>query len=363
MTDGVQIAAEVFDRRIDAVCEGMNREGLGAFVVTNPDNVRYLTGFPWGVHSYLLVTSAGETVLVVRPTEYQQAVEESRVTRIILADVDPIEKHLAAEIDGMDRVGFEPHFLSTASLDRLSKFQRRELFVALPDLVTEMRAIKEPWEVDLIHQACRIFDRLMEKIVPGLETGMSEIEILAQIEHGARLEGADGFWFPSIVLSGPRSAQPHGIPSARRVQQGDFLKVDLGPTFSGYASDATRTLAFGTPSARMEEVYGVVHRAQLAALDACGAGVPCSEVHNTAAAVIDEAGYGRYFNHPVGHGVWGPPLVGGESGRLLEEGMVITVEPGIYIPGWGGVRIEDSVLITAEGCEILHSYTKDLVVV
>ncbi|MFO8059237.1 MAG: Xaa-Pro peptidase family protein [Bacillota bacterium] len=362
MTDDAVIPVDAFDTRVDALRGDLGERGLDGLLVTSPDNVRYLTGFPWGVHSYLLVAMS-ETVLIVRPTEHQQAIEEAKVSRIVLAGEESAEKLLARELEGMPRVGFEPDFLHVDAFDQISEFRGRDCLLPASGLVTEMRAIKEPWEVDLIGRACRIFDLVMEKLVPELSAGMTENEILGRAEQLARLEGADGFWFPSIVLSGPRSALPHGMPTSRPARGGEFLKLDLGPTFAGYASDATRTLAFGPASGRMKEVYRTVLRAQLAALDSCRAGVPCCELHNAAARVIEDAGYGQYFNHPVGHGVWGPPLVGADSNRPLEAGMVITVEPGIYIPGWGGVRIEDSVVVTEEGCQILHSFPKDMVVV
>lgn len=354
--------AGAYEARLFRLQAAMGRLGLDAFLVTNPDNTRYLTGFTWGQHAYLLVTGR-EAVLVVRPTEHQQAVEEACACRVVPADLHDTEAVVARWVQAPVALGFEPAFLSVQAQGLLRKHLPGGVeFVAQPHLVTELRAVKEPWEHELIRRACAIYDRTLEEAIPELAPGMTENELAARLEYAARSLGADGFWFPSIVVAGARAALPHGRPSYYQAQAGDLLKIDMGPTFHGYPSDATRTLVFGPVTTEVRRVHALVRKAQLAALEACRPGEPCSRVHQAASTIIDDAGYGRYFNHPVGHGVWGPPLVGPGVERPLVPGMVITVEPGIYIPGWGGVRIEDSVLITGTGCEVLHSFEKDLVV-
>lgn len=350
------------ERRIERLRTALRDQGFDAMLVTHPDNVWYLTGFTWGQNAYLLVR-ADRTLLVTRPTEYEEAREVAQACEVRVAEGQEAERMVADAMAGLGEVAFEPPSLSVQRLESL----RACLPVGVnlipgADPVGEMRAIKEGWELELIRQACRVFDVMMEEVVPGLRPGMSENEMAARLEFAARCRGADGFWFPSIVVSGPRTAFPHGRPSPRQVGAGELLKIDMGPTWARYPSDATRTVVFAPCSAEVERIYGSVRRAQEAALAVCRPGVPCGEVDQAARAVLEEAGYGPSFIHPVGHGVGGPPLVGPGVERPLVAGMVITVEPGVYVPGLGGVRIEDTVAITPDGREVLHSYPKDLTV-
>jgi len=352
----------VFTERINRVRALCEAQSLDAIVVTNPDNVRYLTSFRWGIHSILLV-SMQQAILVARPTEYQQAVEESFGCEVVLSQHKRPEQVIAKYVSSVARVGYEPLSMSKHSYDTLrASLPDQVSLVESQDMVTEMRAVKEEWEIANIRKACVIYDQMAERVIPNLKTGMSELEMENLLEFEARRLGADGFWFPSIVVSGPRSALPHGAASSRTVAPGEFLTIDMGPMYHGYPSDATRTIAFGAVSAEMQKVYDTVYDAQLQTLQACKPGAIASHVHDVSVRVIENAGYGRYYNHGVGHGVWGPPAVAPGSDRPLLPGMVVTIEPGIYIPGWGGVRIEDSVLITEHGHEALHSYTKHLVV-
>lgn len=351
-----------FEGRMERLRALLEEQGLDAMLVTHPDHVWYLTGFTWGQHDYLLVRG-DRAVLVVRPTEYEEARAGAHACEVRVAEGKEMERMVADAMAGLGAVAFEPPSLSVQRLESLrARLPEGVNLVPGADLVGEMRAVKEAWELELIRKACRVFDGMMEEVVPQLRPGMSENEMAARLEFAARCRGADGFWFPGKVVSGPRSAFPHGRPSAREAGAGELLTIDMGPTWARYPSDATRTVVFGPCSSEVERIYESVRRAQEAALKVCRPGVSCAEVDRAARAVLEKAGYGPFFIHPVGHGVGGPPLVGPGVERPLVAGMVITVEPGVYIPGVGGVRIEDTVAITPDGREVLHSYPKDLMV-
>jgi Xaa-Pro aminopeptidase len=338
--------------------------GLDGFLVTGADPVRYLTGFAWGQHGYLAVTGE-RAVLVVRPTEHQEAREEvgAGVEVVLAQEASAAERAAAEALKGSDRVGFDPGTLTVRAWELLrGKVSADTELLPHGELLAELRAVKEPGELESTRRAAGIYDRALTEVVPELTAGVTELEITARLEYACRLAGAEGFWFPSIVASGPRSALPHGLGTTRRVRPGEPLVIDMGPIFAGCPSDATRTVFIQPPEPAIREVYEVVLEAQQAALEVVREGVPCSEVDRAARRVIDAAGYGEHFNHPVGHGVGGPPVVGPDVKRPLAAGMVITVEPGIYLPGRGGVRIEDTVVVTSAGCEVLHSFPKTLTV-
>jgi Xaa-Pro aminopeptidase len=213
------------------------------------------------------------------------------------------------------------------------------------DVILRLRAVKDAGELALIRKAQAITDAAFAHLVQWLRCGVSELEVAAELEHFMRLEGADGLAFPSIVASGPNSANPHAVPTQRLLQDGDLVVLDFGARLGGYCSDMTRTVCMGTPTSQQRQIYDVVLAAHEAGKQAIAAGVAASAVHNAAAAVIDEAGFGQYFVHSLGHGVGidihEQPTLHAKSNDLLAAGNVVTVEPGIYLPGVGGVRIED----------------------
>jgi Xaa-Pro aminopeptidase len=232
-------------------------------------------------------------------------------------------------------------------------------------LVEELRAIKDQAELNAIRNAAKITDGVMNRVAEIAITGMTEAELAWELECAMRFGGAARMTFPVIVASGPNAALPHHMPGDRRLQRGDILLVDMGASFSGYGSDLTRTFIIGeTPDRHFEERYDVVARAHGAAIQGLGPNVTGREVDRLARNVIADAGYGEQFGHGLGHGVG---LEGHEAPRLsttasdapLAPGMVATVEPGIYVPGWGGIRIEDLVLITASGHEVISQCPKE----
>ncbi len=233
----------------------------------------------------------------------------------------------------------------------------------LKSVVEKLREIKDPAETELLRQAVAVADSAFEQVLGHMGPGVSEIEIAAHLEFSMRCHGADKASFDTIIASGYRGALPHGTASQRKVESGDLIVLDFGAYSAGYCSDMTRTVAVGRASQEQKKIYDIVLEAQMAVLEAVKPGKRCSEIDRVAREIIAAHGYGDNFGHGLGHGVGlevhESPALTTRSQEILVPGMVITVEPGIYIDGWGGVRIEDMVLVTADGCEILTGSGKE----
>jgi Xaa-Pro aminopeptidase len=355
MTDRLKkLQAEIRGRRV------------GAFLVTNLHNIRYLVGYS-GSNGLLMVHS-GEALFLTDFRYQEQAREEVRgcQTRISARDLfeDLPEVPQARRVR---RLGFEPESLTYAQFSRLRKKLRHARWIPLARPVEQFRRIKDREELHLIRRAAAIADRAFKESLPLVQPGVRERDLAAELDYRLRRLGATAPAFETIVASGPRSALPHATPTSRRIRKGDFIVFDLGAQFGGYCSDMTRTVLVGKPTARHREVYELVLRAQAAALKAARAGVKAALVDRAARQIIEQAGYGKNFGHALGHGVGLEvhelPGLSSRSENTLEKDEVVTIEPGVYVPGWGGVRIEDLVRVTKGGCEILTSTTKRLVVV
>jgi Xaa-Pro aminopeptidase len=328
-------------------------------IVTTPANVVYLTGFE-SSNAALVVDV--ERVRLYADFRYAQAaqavegVEFVETARSLIAD-------LGQTLSG--RVGFESGHLT---YDRFEVLRDLGLeLVPRSGQVEALRAIKGEDEVDRIRQAAQIADRAIEALAKEPFVGRSEREIAWRLQELLHAHGADGLAFESIVASGPSGAKPHGRPTDRIVQRDELVTVDWGARAGGYVSDCTRTFATGRPPDELARVYEVVREAQAAAVAAIRPGMTGREADAIARDPIAEAGYGEFFGHGLGHGlgmdVHEVPGVRPESEDVLEPGMVVTVEPGIYVPGSGGVRIEDLCVVREDGLEVLSSFRKDLVVV
>jgi Xaa-Pro aminopeptidase len=232
--------------------------------------------------------------------------------------------------------------------------------------LTESNAIKTEREIELISQAAALGDRCFSHILGFIKPGLSEKEVAAEIERYLFENGAEGLAFPTISVSGERSCLPHGEPSDKRIEKGEFLTLDFGAVVGGYCGDMTRTLAIGSATPEMRRVYDTVLEAQLAAMDFLRAGVRCSEADKTARDRIEAAGYGKYFIHGLGHGVGKlvheAPTLNAKSGETLAENMAVTIEPGVYIPGEFGVRIEDLAIVTESGIINKVKSAKELII-
>jgi Xaa-Pro aminopeptidase len=358
-------------RRRDELRRDLSTEGLDALVIASPVNVTYLTGFSGD--SSVLVLTAGRAVLISDPRYTGQISDECpgldthirAPTRKLPEAVADVLGLLAAR-----SAGFESGAVTVAEFEALSALTPALAWKPGADRVERRRMVKDEVELAEIREAIDIAERAFAAVRALLRPDDREKDLADQIEMAVRRAGGLGSCFPPIVAVGERAALPHCPPTERRVSEASLLLVDWGATGPRqYKSDLTRVLdtrknATSPPDPRLPEVHGVVLRAQQAALRAIRPGVPARDVDAAARAVIAEAGYGDYFSHGLGHGiglaVHEGPAVRPNSDAVLAAGMVFTVEPGVYVPGWGGVRIEDDVLVTPDGCTVLTQVPRDL---
>ena len=339
---------------------------LDAVLVSDPYDVRYLSGFT-GDDTYLII--GHEAGLICTDSRYWAQVADE-VTGLELVRTERLlEDTLAAVAAHWGKgvvLGFQGTHLSYATYRRLRRLHSGGLRT-VGDAVTALRQVKDGAEVARIRRAAQLTDAALQAVVEAGLVGRSERDVAWQIERELHERGAQGLAFPSIVASGAWGALPHATPRDRPIERNELVVIDTGATFDGYRSDITRTLATGELDEELRHVYEVVLRAQQAGLAAVRGGVDGKAVDAAARTVITEAGYGEYFGHGTGHGVGLEihelPRLGRLRGDPLAAGMVVTVEPGIYLEGRGGVRIEDTVLVTNDGCEILTAFPKELRVV
>jgi Xaa-Pro aminopeptidase len=345
--------------------ELIRKANADALLVTNFKNVTYLTGFT-GDDSYLLVTLNGET-LITDPRYTTQLADEC--PGLPLEVREPGVKMLTAvtrvvEAAKVGRLGIEGNS-ATVSLERsLTKAAPKAQHVVTENLVERLRIVKDKSEVDATRAACVQARRAFDVVRASLTADMTELDVAAELEYQARRFGAKSLSFPAIVAVGPRAALPHATPTQRKLGESDFTLIDWGANSGLYMSDLTRIIVTGKISPKLRKIYGVVLKAQLAAIDAIRPGVTCEQVDRVARKIITRAGFGKAFGHGLGHGTGleiheAPRLAVGQKAKL-RPGMIVTVEPGIYVPGWGGVRIEDDVLVTRNGHEVLTDVPKRL---
>lgn len=332
--------------------------------VTRPEHVRYLTGFT-GTNGQVLVTHEGGDLLI---TDHRYAERADLETGGMDKDLTRDPSRAALEFVAPGRLGFESDHVSYRDgLDLLSAAGERSMqVVAVHGIIEHFRLVKDDSEVDAIERACRITSEVMRGLVTFLRPGLTEREVAIHVERTMVDAGADGIAFPSIVAAGSNGAVPHHAPGDRQLATGDLITCDIGAEVDGYQSDMTRTFALGSPDQRLRAAYDVVRQAQQEGVDAVAVGVDASAVDAAARSVVEEAGHGVRFVHGTGHGVGldihEAPWVNAQSADTLPARTVITVEPGIYLPGLGGIRIEDTVLVTTSGPRRLTDAPHDLLV-
>jgi Xaa-Pro aminopeptidase len=343
----------------------MVKAKLEAFIVgapvedifhTHAANRRYLSGFT-GSTGWLLIT--GDRALIAVDFRYVEQAERECPQFTVFGTTGGIDKwfsEIVAEANlSAKRIGFEPSDLTVAAFQTIKKAAEnmpasgRPRLLAAPAIVTQLRAVKEPAEIESLQRAVDLGDAAFSSVAERIEPGWTERRVALEIEAEARRLGAEGLSFPTIVAAGPHGAMPHAQPRDHAIEDGDAVVIDMGVMVDGYCSDLTRTIAVGEPNAKFHEIYDVVLTAQRTAEDLVRTGMMGDEAHMLAHSVIAESGYGENFGHGLGHGVGllvhEAPRLGSESKDELKDGMVITIEPGIYIKGWGGVRIEDMVVL------------------
>ena len=338
-------------------------ENIDALLVLKPENRTYASGFT-GSNGYLVVGRNGDMMLTdFRYTEQAQA----QCPGVSIIDYAPdlhVSLNYALKDAGIARLGFEADFVPHATWVTLGEKLEAEL-VPCVGLVEKLRMVKDQGELASMQKAADIAEAALTEILPLIKPGVTEAYVAMELEIAMKRLGSQGLPFAIIAASGPRSSLPHGRASERKIMPGDFLTLDFGAMYNGYCSDITRTFVVGKATAEQRRVYDVVHKAQLKTLTAVRPGILGKDVDKVARDHITEQGFGERFGHGLGHGVGRMvhegPSAGSKSEDTLAEGHVITVEPGIYIPEWGGVRIEDMVVVTAEGYKNFNRFSKELV--
>jgi len=343
---------------------------LDALLVTDLLNIRYLTGFT-GSNAALLVhadSDAGSVFCTDGRYLTQSARQVPELERVIDR---PCDRALAARAakDGLRRTGFESHHVTVEALDALEDSAEGAELVRAPGLVERLRLIKDDAEVEALRMACAAADRALVDLIEhgGLRAGRTEREIARELENRMLDHGAAGPSFESIVAAGPNSAVPHHRPTDAALHPGDFVKLDFGALVDGYHSDMTRTLVLGRAADWQRELYDLVARSQAAGRAALTIGADVRDVDAASRKVIEDAGFGEQFLHGLGHGVGlqihEAPALSKSGEGTLSAGMAVTVEPGVYLSGKGGVRIEDTLVVRDSAPELLTLTTKELVVV
>ena len=351
--------------RLSRLREKLAQQEIDAIFVSQPDNRGYLSGFD-GSAGYLLITEK-DAIIATDFRYIEQVRQQSPDYRVFQISGD-MANWLPELITGLGgrKLGFELQHMSLAMYRQIGAIiKKREpspRLVPLEGLVESLRAIKEAEEIEVIAQAADISDRAFLHIEKIIKAGMSEREIAWEVEKFMREHGSQAVPFDVIVASGPNAALPHARPTERIIQKGEPVLMDIGARVNGYASDLTRTICLGEPDDNFKKIYDIVLGAQLAALELIKEGMTGEQADNLARTIIAETGYAEAFGHALGHGIGlvahESPRLGPGSNEKLISGMVFTIEPGIYLPGWGGVRIEDLVVLEQGELRVLSKARK-----
>jgi len=348
--------------RVERLKEKIAQQNLDAILLHKPENRRYISGFT-GSTGFAIITK-DKAVFATDFRYAEQAKEQCHGFEIKDLNNEYTIYDLLKELN-INILGIEDDFSTYDFVISLKEKGGLEI-VPLKGLLTQLRMIKDENEIKLINKAAEITDAAFNHIIEIIKVGMTEKDVANILEYFMKSQGADGPSFSFIVASGKRSSMPHGVASEKTIEEGDFVTIDMGCKYKGYCSDMTRTFVMGNASDRQKEIYNTVLLAQEKALEAIKPGITGFELDKIARDLISDKGYGEYFGHSLGHGVGLeihelPRLVQNEVGNIkMESGMVVTDEPGIYIPNFGGVRIEDLVVVTKDGYDVLSKSTKEL---
>jgi Xaa-Pro aminopeptidase len=354
-----------FAARIKSLQRRMADWNVDALLVTNPRDIRYLTGFV-GHDSWLLVRQRSVKVHVLSDFRFDEQIKNQapHVAAIMRKAtlVDELKK--LAERLRVDHIALPADHVTLTLRQKLAKAMGAKRFKTVDDGLLQQRAVKSDAEVRAITKALRIAEQAYIQTCDFMKPGMTEYEVAAYLEYRMRALGADGRSFPTIIAADANAALPHAIPGPRKLREGGIVLIDWGARYGGYCSDLTRVVAFGNMSRKMREIYAIVLEAQMAAIDAIAPGKAMADIDKVARDIIVAAGYGKQFGHSLGHGIGldihEQPVLAARAKGELQPGHVVTVEPGIYLPGVGGVRIEDDVLVTAKGHRVLSRLPKGL---
>ena len=358
------MSEQIFTQRQNNLKNKLAEMGVDGILLTNLTSIRYLCGFS-GSAASCLITTDGSYFISDGRYDVQSKNQVKGLERFIDfgTHLSIIEKNNLIQ-NGL-KLGFEGDHTSVSQFKTMQDVFSNVNWESTSMLMENLQAIKDQSELDAIRTAVEITDAIYEEIIPMLKVGTTEKDVAIQLVTRYRQE-SDGEAYSPIVAGGPNSALPHAVPGDRPFEKGDFIVIDAAAKISGYHADMTRTPVVGEATDKHREIYNTVKDAQQAGCDTAKAGMTCKEVDNVTRDYITEKGYGEYFNHGTGHGlgleIHTEPRMSQLSTQTLETNNVVTIEPGIYLEGWGGVRIEDDVIIHEEGCEVLNKTTKELVV-
>ncbi|WP_461863228.1 Xaa-Pro dipeptidase PepQ [Thermococcus sp.] len=346
-------------QRIKRIQEFISEKEFDAALITRKENLFYFTGSAPVLGGYLLITP-DDAVFIVPELEYEEAKGTSSVPvekfKTSAELFERLRNYSSMALEGKTSFGFVSSLKEKAGIKK---------FEAIDDVIKELRIVKTPGEIELIEAACGIADMAMMAALEDISEGKREREIAARMEYVMKMNGAEKPAFDTIIASGWRSALPHGVASDKRIERGELVVIDEGALYRHYNSDTTRTIVVGSPNKKQKDIYEAVLEAQKKGVREAGPGMTAKELDTIVRNVIKEYGYGENFIHSTGHGVgleiheW--PRVSQQDDTVLKPGMVVTIEPGIYIPKFGGVRIEDTIVITKSGARRLTKTERELI--
>lgn len=351
------------EQRIKHLRERMEQLKLEALIVDRAENIYYLSGFTGGEDAYLLVSA--QDTLIFTDSRYTEQVKKESPAWTLAEQKPPLLPGLTDRARHYHRLGVEDTV--TYRFFQQLKQKLGESLLPVPGLVEELRMIKDEQELACLRNAAGIGSEVFAQLLAFIKPGRNESELANRIIWKLRAGGCSKESFDPIAVAGPNAALPHGQPGERILQEGDMLTLDFGGYYQGYAGDMTRTVAVGKADSRLRDLYGRVLEAQQHGVDLVRAGMPCADLDHEVRRCLKKYDLDSYFGHGTGHGlglnVHEPPTVSPRSDQVLKANMVITIEPGVYMPGWGGIRIEDSVIVKDNGCEVITHAPKQLIII
>lgn len=352
--------------KLNRLREKFAKNKIDGLLIFKPQNRMYLSNFT-GSTAVLYITET-EAFLITDFRYTEQAKEQTSNFTIIEYKLSLYETLIdIIKKSGTKNIGFEREFLTYIQYEILTKQLPSAKLVPITDLVEQLRIIKDNAEIQKLKKAVEIADSAFNHIITFIKPGITEIDISIELEFAMRRLGAEKSAFDIIVATGQRSSLPHGVATDKLINNGDCITMDFGAVYQGYHSDMTRTVFVGSATDKQREIYDIVLNAQLTGIKAIASGKIGKDVDASARNLIKDKGYGENFGHGLGHGVGleihENPRLSLNSEDVLEEGMAVTVEPGIYLPSWGGIRIEDTTLVSSTGCEVLNKATKELIII
>jgi len=356
---------EVYKRRLQNLREKLKVKNMEAALVTKRENYMYMSGFS-GTSAIVYISMERSVLLTDFRYAEQAAIQAPDFEIIQYSDSYFDDLNQLIKNDGIRRLSFEDNHMTYFEYREYADKLKVNELVPMGRMIEELRSIKDEEEIQRIKDAADVADRTFSHILPFIKPGVAEIELASEMEYHMRRLGADGPSFDTIVASGKRASMPHGIASEKKIEAGDVITLDFGAHYHGYCSDITRTVFLGKPDEELLKIYDIVLKANMLGLETVRSGITGQQTDAVVRSFIAQAGYDGRFGHGLGHGVGlevhEEPRLSTRGDQVLQDGMVVTVEPGIYIPGLGGVRIEDMVVVKGEGSDVITCSNKELII-